>query len=60
MGRCTTILECYLISCTFVYEIQYFCTLFVKQYTGVLDSLHWEKRFDWIKENNLFERLSMI
>ena len=23
-------------------------------------SLHWEKRFDWIKENNLFERLSLI
>ena len=22
--------------------------------------VHWEKRFDWIKENNLFERLSLI
>ena len=23
-------------------------------------TLHWEKRFNWIKENNLFERLSLI
>ena len=21
---------------------------------------HWEKRFDWIKKNNLFEQLSLI
>ena len=21
---------------------------------------HWEKRFDWIKENDLFERLSLV
>ena len=25
-----------------------------------LKKLHWEKTFDWIKENNLFERLSLI
>ena len=25
-----------------------------------IETLHWEKRFDWIKENNLFERLSLI
>ena len=25
-----------------------------------LKKVHWEKRFDWIKENNLFERLSLI
>ena len=23
-------------------------------------AIHWEKRFDWIKENTLFERLSLI
>ena len=25
-----------------------------------LTKLHWEKRFDWMKENDLFERLSLI
>ena len=23
-------------------------------------NIHWEKRFDWIKEKYLFERLSLI
>ena len=48
-------------------KIQYLNSIFYLNYAKYekkalmkICLLHWEKRFDWIKENNLFERLFFI